>query len=48
MAKGMGPVLPFISLLSEVYRVAEPEEKRHGRNMQDPPVSCKPLELIHG
>lgn len=33
---------------SEVYRVTEPEEKRHGHNVQYPPVSCKPLELIHG
>jgi len=35
-------------LLSEVYCVTEPEEKHHGHNVQYPPVSCKPLELIHG
>ena len=37
-----------ILLLSKVYRVTEPEKKRHGHNVQYPPVSCKPLELIHG
>jgi hypothetical protein len=31
-----------------VNRVAEPEEKRHGRKVQNPPVSRKPFELIHG
>jgi len=31
-----------------MYRVAEPEEKRHGQNVQHPPVSGKPFELIHG
>jgi len=31
-----------------MYRVSEPEEKHHGRNVQNPPVSGKPLELIHG
>jgi hypothetical protein len=44
----MGLILHFILLSSEVDRVTEPEEKHHGRNVQDPPVSCKPLELIHG
>jgi hypothetical protein len=33
---------------SKAYRVTEPEEKCHGHNVQDPPVSGKPLELIHG
>jgi hypothetical protein len=32
----------------EVYRMTEPEEKRHSHNVQNPPVSRKPLELIHG
>jgi hypothetical protein len=41
-------ILHLILLLSEVYRVTEPEEKRHGHDVQNPPVSCKPLELIHG
>jgi hypothetical protein len=41
--------LPYFMLqFSEVYRVTEPEEKRHGHNVQDPPVSRKPLKLIHG
>jgi hypothetical protein len=31
----------MILFFSEVYRVAEPEEKRHGHNVQDPPVSSK-------
>jgi len=42
------PILPFILLFLEMYRVAEPKEKRHGQNVQHPPVSCKPFELIHG
>jgi hypothetical protein len=38
----------MILFFSEVYRVTEPEEKRHGHNVQYPPVSGKPPELIHG
>jgi hypothetical protein len=38
----------FILPLSEVDRVTEPEEERHGHNVQYPPVSGKPLELFHG
>ena len=30
--------LVMILLLSEVYRMTEPEEKRHGHNVQYPPV----------
>jgi len=39
---------PCGSPLSEAYGVAEPEEKHYGQNVQGPPVSSKPLELIHG
>jgi hypothetical protein len=44
----IGLILRFILLLSEAYRVTEPEKKRHGHNVQYPPIPCKPLELIHG
>jgi len=44
----LGLILPFILLFSEVNRMTKPEEKCHGHNVQNPPVSCKPLELIHG
>ncbi len=43
-----GLILRFILPFSEVDRVTEPEEEHHGHNVQNPPVSCKPLELIHG
>jgi hypothetical protein len=33
---------------SEADRMSKPEEKRHGHNVQYPPVSRKPLELVHG
>jgi hypothetical protein len=48
VSRCFAPILHFILFLSEVYRVTEPEEKSHGHNVQHPPVSCKPLEFIHG
>jgi hypothetical protein len=47
-ATRMAGQLAVILIRSEADRVAEPEEKRHGHNVQYPPVSRKPLELIHG